>query len=129
MRGNQIKIEALLGLRSWEIGLTEPSAARTEVNQEIPENSKAGPEEMEAMVVTFKQGFDKIEVTNMEATSEAMEAAVEWRELCNEQVKDAVGSLEDQHMEQHLVVRRHQWVKKWTQGNGRVWQSWPMLKD
>jgi hypothetical protein len=75
------RMEALLGLRPWG-----------EVTEVCPENLKAGPEKMEVAV--------------LEANPEAMEAIVEWQELCNEEVKvDTIGSLEGRHMDWHLVVR------------------------
>jgi hypothetical protein len=53
------RMEALLGLR--------PSG---EVTEACPQNSKAGPEEMEAAVFTFE------EATVLEANLEAMEAVM-----------------------------------------------------
>jgi hypothetical protein len=107
------RMEALLGLRPWG-----------EVTEACPKNSKAGPEEMEAAVVTFEESSDKMEIEDLEENSKATEAVVKWQELRNEQMNvDNIGSLEDRHDDRHLVVRRRRRVKKPTQGNGGVWQK------
>jgi hypothetical protein len=46
-----------------------------------PEKSKAGPEELEADVVTFEGSSDKKEAMNLKANPEATEAVVERLEL------------------------------------------------
>jgi hypothetical protein len=83
-------MEAFLGVRPWG-----------EVTDACPEKSKAGLEEMEAAVVTLKNGSDIIEAKDLEAT----EAIVERQELHTaEDNVDNIGLLEGRHDDQRLAV-------------------------
>jgi hypothetical protein len=85
------RMEALLGLRSWG-----------EVIEACPEKSKAA-------VVTFEEGSDEIEATDLDANLEEMEAAMERQELHNDTMNvDNIGSLEDRFDDRNLVVRHRQ---------------------
>jgi hypothetical protein len=87
--------EALLGLRPSE-----------EVTKACPENLKPGLNEMEVAVVTIEDSSDKMEASDLEATQEATETAVEWQELCNKETElDNIRPLEDRYVDQRLVVR------------------------
>jgi hypothetical protein len=71
----------------------------------------ACPEEMEADVSS-----EEMEATNLEATPEETEAAVEWQELSKEETYfDNIGSLKDQCQDRCLVVRRRRGAKKRSQ--------------
>jgi hypothetical protein len=85
-----------------------------------PEKSKAGLQEMD----TFEESSNKVEAIDLEVNAEETEAEVERQQLCNEQMNvDAVGSLEDRHMDIHLTVCRRRQRKKWTQQNSEVQQK------
>jgi hypothetical protein len=57
-----------------------------------------------------------MEATNLEATPEATEAAVEWQDLFKEEISlDNIGSSEDRCEDQRLAVRRRRGAKKRTQ--------------
>jgi hypothetical protein len=56
----------------------------------VQRNGNAGPEEMEAEVVTFEEHSEKFEAMDLEANPEVTEAVVERQEL-----------------RERLVVRRH----------------------
>jgi hypothetical protein len=59
----------------------------------------------------------EMEVTNLEATPEETEFAVERQELFKETYFDNIGSSEDRYGEQRLVVRRRRGANNWTQDN------------
>jgi hypothetical protein len=70
------RMEAFLGFRPWG-----------EVTEASPKNSRAGPEEMEAAVVTFG-----VVATNLEATPRPTEAVVAREELRKKELKvDNIG--------------------------------------
>jgi hypothetical protein len=70
-----------------------------------PHESKSDSDVMGAAVDAYKEVLDKME------TSGATEAILERQELN----VDTVGSLEDQHVDRHLIVRCHRQPRKWIQ--------------
>jgi hypothetical protein len=67
---------------------------------------------------------EEMEATNLEATPEATEAAVERQELFEEEINfDTIGSSEDRCEDQRLAVRRRRGAKKRSQDSVGSWQK------
>jgi hypothetical protein len=67
-------------------------------------------------VITSEESSEEMEATNLEATPEETEAAVEWQDLFKEEINEEnAGSSEDGSGYQHLIVRRRRGAKKWIQ--------------
>jgi hypothetical protein len=76
----------------------------------------ACPDNSEGDVITSEVSSEEMEATNLEATPEATEAAVERQELFKEETSpNNIGSSEDRCEEQRLVARRRRGAKKRSQ--------------
>jgi hypothetical protein len=109
-QGIKCHMEALLeGLKSCGKSATICKVASVA----CPDNSKPGPERMEDAVVTFERSLDRMEATNVVATSEKTEATVVGQELFIQEMNiDNIGSLEDRYGDRCLAVRRRRGAKK-----------------
>jgi hypothetical protein len=111
MRSDIKRTVLLEGLRSCGKGTTICKIA----SEACPEKSKAGPDRMEDVVVTFEGSLDRMEATDVEVNPEETEAAVGRQELFKEEMNvDSIRSLEDRYGDRRWVVRLRRGPKKRT---------------
>jgi hypothetical protein len=76
-------------------------------------------EKKEAMVNVFEERSNKMDVTDLEASREKLEAVAEQQDALKEEVaEDIIGALENRYGDQHSVVECLRQPKKRTQSNG-----------
>jgi hypothetical protein len=78
----------------------------------------------EGDVITSEESSEEMEATNLEATPEETEAAVERQEIRENEINaENIGSSEDRFKDQRLAVRRRRGAKKWSQDSVRSRQK------
>jgi hypothetical protein len=75
------------------------------------EKGKAGLDEIEFMMDVFKERFDKMDTTDLEANPEEKETIAEQQEVPNEEAAvEMIGAQQVWSGDQHLAVRCRGWL-------------------